>query len=42
MDVRKLLTDFQATNGTLWRKEIWSEMLKLRFPKKNYLNCAEV
>jgi hypothetical protein len=41
IDLHHLLTDFQAANGTVWRKEICSEMHKLCFPERKYLNCAE-
>jgi len=41
IDLHHLLTDFQAANGEIWRKEICSEMRKLCFPERKYLNCAE-
>jgi hypothetical protein len=31
IDVQDLCIDFEATYETVWRKEIWSEMDKLRF-----------
>jgi hypothetical protein len=31
IDIPHLFIDFQAASGTIWRKEKWSEMLKL-FP----------
>jgi len=34
VEVLHLFIDFQASYGTLWRKEIQSEILKLGFPKK--------
>jgi hypothetical protein len=33
-DVPHLFIDFQVRYDTVWRKEIWSEMYKLGFPKK--------
>jgi hypothetical protein len=34
IDVRNLFSDFQAAYDTVWRKEIWSAMLKVGFPQK--------
>jgi hypothetical protein len=33
IDVHHLFVDFQSAYDTMWRKEIWSEMHKLGFPK---------
>jgi hypothetical protein len=38
-DVPHLFIDFQAGYDTVWRKEIWSEMDKLGFPKKLVKLC---
>jgi hypothetical protein len=34
IDVHNLLIAFETAHGTVWRKEIWSEMHKLGFPKR--------
>ena len=34
MDVHNLFTDFEPAHDTVWRKEMWSEMHILGFPKK--------
>jgi hypothetical protein len=28
------IVDFQAAYNTLWRKEVWSEIHKISFPRK--------
>ena len=33
IDVHQLFIDFQAAYDTKWRKELWSEIHKLGFPK---------
>jgi len=33
IDVHQLFIDFQAAYDAIWRKEVWSEMHKLGFPK---------
>jgi len=33
IDVHELFIDFQAAYHTIWRKEVWSAMNKLGFPK---------
>jgi hypothetical protein len=35
IDIHHLFIDFQAVYDTVWKKEIWSEMHKLGFPKNN-------
>ena len=34
LEVHHLFIDFKPAYDTVWRKEIWSEMHKLGFPKK--------
>jgi len=34
VDTPHLFIDFQAAYDTVWRKELWSEMHELCFPKK--------
>jgi hypothetical protein len=39
IDVYYLFIDFESAYDTIWRKEIWSEMHKLSFPKKLVNPC---
>ena len=38
-DVHNLFIDFQVAYDTVWRKEIWSAMHKLGFPRKIVKFC---
>jgi len=38
--IHHLFIDFQAAYGTVWRKDIWSEMHKLVFPEKLVELCG--
>ena len=40
--LHNLFIDFQAADGTVWRKGIWSEMHKLGFPPPQIANLCRI